>query len=172
MTLTLSIILAYIATIVIVNIGFDALPMIQTPLGVLPVMAFFVGVIFILRDFVQRRVGHLKVIPLMLVGAVITWFIVSPALALASVAAFMISEFVDWAVYTGTKKTFEERVLISSALSTPVDSAVFLGMIGFLTPGSLIVMTASKMLVSVLMWAVWKHGSVERRIGHKLGSVK
>lgn len=169
MTLTLSTILAYIATIVIVNIGFDALPIIQTPLGVLPVMAFFVGVVFILRDFVQRRVGHLKVIPLMLVGAVITWFTVSPALALASVAAFMISEFVDWAVYTRTKKTFEERVLISSALSTPVDSAVFLGMIGFLTPGSLIVMTASKMLVSVLLWVMWKKFSVEKKIAIKIG---
>lgn len=169
MLTTASFIFAYIAGIVICNLGFELLPFINTPLGVLPVMSAFVGLIFILRDFVQRRVGHMMVIPIMLVGVAITWLTVSPELAIASASAFAISEFVDWIVYTYTGKKFEDRVLISSAISTPIDSIVFLALIGFLSPGAVIIMTASKMLVSVLMWAAWKWFNVERRVGASLG---
>lgn len=38
-------IVAYLAAITFVNLGFSYLPMLNTPLGVVPMMAFFVGII-------------------------------------------------------------------------------------------------------------------------------
>ena len=57
--------------------------------------------IFILRDFAQREIGH-KVLGAMAVGAVLSYFMADPFVAFASVVAFMISELVDWVVYTFT----------------------------------------------------------------------
>lgn len=165
----LTISLVYILTIVVVNLGFAKLPFIQTPFGILPVMAFVVGVIFILRDFAQRAMGHYKVIPLMLVGAIITWFTVSKEIAIASVLAFLISEFVDWLVYTYTNRSFEDRVLLSSSMATPLDSFVFLYMIGAATVGSVFIMTLSKMVAAVAIWYTWRKLNVEARVGSTLG---
>lgn len=50
-------IVAYLAAITFVNLGFSYLPMLNTPLGVVPMMAFFVGIIFVLRDYAQRNAG-------------------------------------------------------------------------------------------------------------------
>jgi queuosine precursor transporter len=90
----------------------------------------------------------------MLVGAVLSYFMASPAVAIASCAAYLVSELVDWAVYTFSKRPLDQRVLLSSALGTPIDSAVFLGLIGFFSVGGVLLMTASKMLAAfaVFFW--------------------
>lgn len=161
---------AYITGIVAVNIGFNSLPIVNTLVGALPTMAFFVGFIFIFRDLAQRRLGHIKVIPLMLVGVIITWFTVDEALALASVCAFIISETVDWFVYTYTGRKFEDRVLISTALASPVDTAVFLGMIGMLSVGSVVVMSLSKMFFSLVLWCLWRKYNVDKHVTRLIGA--
>jgi len=46
-------------------------------------------------------------------------------IALASVSAFLISEFIDWLIFTITKKDFIHRIWISNTVSTPIDSVVF-----------------------------------------------
>ena len=45
--------------------------------------------------------------------------------ALASVSAFLVSEFVDWLVYTLTKKPLHHRIWFSNLFSTPIDSILF-----------------------------------------------
>jgi queuosine precursor transporter len=57
---------------------------------------------------------------------------VDPFIAVASVSAFLVSETADWIVYTVTKRPLRDRILASSAVSSPLDSVVFLGLIGFL----------------------------------------
>jgi uncharacterized PurR-regulated membrane protein YhhQ (DUF165 family) len=47
------------------------------------------------------------------------------SLALASFAAFLISESVDWFAFKSLRMSFRKRIYISNAFSTPLDSMVF-----------------------------------------------
>lgn len=142
----------YIASVVLVNWAFDIVPLLALPGGEMwsPV-SLIVGFIFVIRDYVQREIGHM-VLPAMLLGGLFSWLMASPAIALASVCAFLTGELVDWAVYTFTGRPFSQRILLSSCLSTPVDSVVFLALVGLFSVPSVLVMTASKMLGAVIVW--------------------
>ena len=137
----------YLVSIVAVNFLFTVVPSI----GVFQPVSIIVGLIFIFRDFAQREIGH-WVIPVMLLGGGISWFMADPFIAMASVTAFMISELIDWLIFTVSKRKLKGRVLLSSAVSTPIDSAVFLLMIGFFGWITFVVMVASKMLFAVVIW--------------------
>jgi len=144
--------LIYVASIVIVNYAFGVLPIL--PLGegiVIPTATFLVGLIFVFRDFAQREIGH-YVIPAMLLAGVLSYFLADPTIAIASVTAFLVSEFADWAVYSFTGRPFPQRVLLSSALGTPIDSALFLYMIGFFSIQGVIIMTLVKMVGALAVW--------------------
>lgn len=153
----------YIALIVGVNFAFTVTPLIPLPNGEMwAPLSLIVGFIFVVRDYAQRRVGH-HVLWGMLVGCVVSWFMASPRLALASAAAFAVGELGDWAVYTFTHRSFSQRILISSLVGAPLDSIVFLGMIGLATPWSVITMSLSKLAGSLLVF--WLVRRRERREG-------
>lgn len=144
--------LIYVLSIVAVNYGFSVVPLIPLPNGEMwPPMSLVVGFIFVVRDFAQREIGH-KILLAMLAGGVISWFMANPAVAVASITAFAVSEFVDWAVFSFTGYRFSQRILLSSVVSTPIDSVVFLGMIGMFSISSVIIMTASKMLGALIVF--------------------
>ena len=143
--------IGYIVSIVLVNIGFVYIPPIPLLGEMFPPMSLIVGIIFILRDFAQREIGH-RVLGAMAVGAILSYFMADPFIAIASVVAFFISEIVDWAVYTYTKKPLGQRILLSSAIGTPIDSAVFLLILGFFSPLGFLLMTIAKMIAAVAIW--------------------
>jgi uncharacterized PurR-regulated membrane protein YhhQ (DUF165 family) len=89
-----------------------------------PAGAYAIGLTFTFRDMVQRRYGKWKCWIWMGLASLITvWF--SPEIALASVSAFLISEGVDWLVYTLVPGSFTKRVVLSNLIGTPLDSVVF-----------------------------------------------
>ena len=133
----------YIASIVLVNWLFVAVPPLATPLGDLYLATLVVGAVFVLRDYAQREVGH-KVLLATFVAGVITWYMTSPALAIASLTAFFISEMADWAIYSFTKRPLQKRILISSIVAVPLDTFAFLYLTGFLTAASFSVEVISK----------------------------
>ena len=143
--------IAYIVSIVLVNIGFVYIPMIPMFGEMFPPMTLIVGLVFILRDFAQREIGH-KVLVAMGIGAMLSYIMADPFVAIASVVAFFISEMVDWAVYTYTKRPLGQRILLSSAIGTPIDSAVFLSMLGFFSPVGFLLMVIGKMVAAVIIW--------------------
>lgn len=143
--------LLYVGAVVAVNIGFSYIPPIPTPLGVFAPMALLVGFIFIIRDFAQRAAGH-SVIVAMIAATAISYLLADPHVALASASAFAVSELVDWAVYTFTQKPFHKRVIYSSLISAPVDTAVFLFGIGFMSLGTFILMVLSKLVAVGVIW--------------------
>lgn len=143
--------IGYILSIVLVNIGFVFITPISLLGEMFPPMSLIVGAIFILRDFAQREIGH-RVLGAMAVGAILSYFMADPFIAIASVVAFFISEIVDWAVYTYTKKPLGQRILLSSAIGTPIDSAVFLLILGFFSPLGFLLMTIAKMIAAVVIW--------------------
>ncbi len=144
--------LLYVALIVAVNFLFSVVPLVELPGGTQwPPVALLVGFVFVARDFAQREIGH-KVLLAMLVGVVISYFMADPFVAMASAAAFLISEMADWAVYTVTKRPLSERILYSSFLGAPIDSAVFLGMLGFASVPGVALMSASKLVGAFIVW--------------------
>ncbi len=151
----------YIALIVAVNYGFSVVPLVDLPGGdKWPPMTLVVGLIFVMRDFAQREIGH-SVILAMLVAAAISYFMADPFVAIASLVAFLVSEFGDWAVYSCTKKPFAQRILISSAISTPIDSAIFLYMLEIASVQAIVLMTLSKMIGALVVWYMVKNRSEE-----------
>ena len=146
---------AYVALIVLVNLGFSYVPMIATPIGLVSPMAIVVGGVFVLRDFAQRHIGH-SVMFFMVAGLVLSFVMADPFVATASAVAFAISEGTDWLLYTITKRPFKDRVLLSSAIATPVDTAVFLGLISGLTVGTFCLMVVSKMVAAFAVWFYYR----------------
>ena len=148
--------LAYLASIIVANIAFSTLPMIDLPYDQhIPPGTFLVGFIFVLRDFAQREIGN-KVYVAMLIGVILSYIMADPFVALASAIAFGLSEVIDALVYTYTNKPMKDRVLLSSAVSTPVDSAVFLLMLGFFSWFGFVVMIVTKMIGAVIVWRILK----------------
>ncbi len=97
-------------------------PGILAPSGVL-----MVGAALVLRDLVQRRLGVEFGIGAIVVGAMISAVLAPPALVLASAAAFLLSEFADFAVYTPlARQRLVAAVVTSSVVGLVVDSIVFL----------------------------------------------
>ena len=142
----------YIASIVLVNWAFIVVPPVPIPGGALwPPVALLVGFIFVIRDFAQREIGHCVLVA-MGVGVVLSYFMASPEVAMASATAFLISELVDWAVYSFTGRPLSQRVLWSSLVATPIDSAVFLAMVGFFSIVGVLAMTLSKLVGALIVW--------------------
>ena len=142
----------YVALIVAVNYAFIVVPLVKLPDGTMwPPVSLLVGFVFVARDFAQRKIGH-KVLLAMLVGVAISYFMANPFVATASAAAFLISELVDWAVFTYTKRPLSQRILFSSLLGAPADSAIFLGLLGLLSPVGVAAMTASKLVGAFIVW--------------------
>ena len=97
-------------------------PGIMAPSGVL-----MIGLALVLRDLVQRRLGVEFGIGAIIVGAAISAGLAPPTLVVASAAAFLLSEFADFAVYTPlARRRLVVAVIASSVVGLVVDSIGFL----------------------------------------------
>lgn len=144
---------AYVISIVLVNWLFVAVPPLATPFGDLYLATLVVGAVFVLRDYAQREIGHMVLLATLAAG-IITWYMTSPALAIASLTAFVISEMADWGVFSFTRRPLQNRILISSLISIPLDSLAFLHLSGYLTPLSFTTETLSKAVGVLIVWAM------------------
>lgn len=119
---------AFLATIpaanwLVANVG--PIPVgfgLMAPAGVL-----LVGIALVLRDVVQKELGGIAAIMAIVFGCLLSLALAPPALVIASGAAFLISEFADFAVYTPLRRRgFLLAVVASSLVGLVVDSALFL----------------------------------------------
>jgi hypothetical protein len=65
----------------------------------------------------------------------------------------LVSEVADWIVFTVTQRPLSQRILISSAVSVPIDTALFFWAVGLSNWRSLLLGIVAKMLSAVLFWA-------------------
>lgn len=140
----------YIASVVLANWAFSVLPIWH---GV-PAATAIVGIVFVTRDLAQRQVGH-RVILAMIIALSLSFLLAKPLVAVASAAAFAVSETTDWGVYSIMNRPLRDRILVSSAIGTPLDSIVFLALLPFpgaLTVQAVVLMTAVKMLAAIAIW--------------------
>ncbi|MFJ8016198.1 VUT family protein [Streptomyces sp. NPDC096339] len=119
---------AYIATIPAANLAVTHIGLLPVGLGyTAPAGVYLVGLALVLRDLAREAAGRGPVIAAIVVGAALSYWLASPALALASAAAFAIAETMDFAVY----EPLRQRGLItamaaSNAAGLAADSLVFL----------------------------------------------
>lgn len=93
---------------------------------------FAAGFALLARDFVHRYGGIWWAFVGILLGAVISWFMSTPALAVASAVAFGAAELVDLLVFTPLRKHgFIRAAVVSNIVSAPIDTVLFLAIAGF-----------------------------------------
>jgi uncharacterized PurR-regulated membrane protein YhhQ (DUF165 family) len=110
---------------------------------------FAAGAALLLRDIVQDVLGRAWVLAGIATGAALTWA-TSPALAVASAAAFLVAECADMAVYTPLRnRGWARAAFASNTVGAVVDTLLFLLLAGFpITAASV-----GGQLVGKLAWA-------------------
>jgi len=97
-------------------------PGVMAPSGVITI-----GLAFVLRDLVQRRIGVRWAAAAVVAGAGLSAFFAPPALVVASGTAYLFSETADLAVYTPLqRRRLVLAVFASSIVGLIVDSILFL----------------------------------------------
>lgn len=100
------------------------------------------GFAFVARDGLDDAAGRWWVLTAIGVGAVVS-AVFAPQLAVASCAAFIVSELADWAVYAPLRSRHRTvAAVLSNTAGALVDSVVFLLAAGFplaLLPGQVVV---------------------------------
>lgn len=155
--------LLYVLLIPFINWSFTWAPMWE----LLPGWAFnpvtiVTGLVLVVRDFAQREIGH-EVLIAMAVALILTALAAGPELALASGAAFAISEMVDWAMFTFTKYRLSTRILLSSALAAPLDTTLFLYGASMIRDGQLTLPNVTMSIIGKMAGALVIWWFVKRR---------
>lgn len=102
----------------VIPLGFG----LSAPSGVL-----MVGLALVLRDQVQEIFGTKWSLAAIGMGAILSYLLADPFIAIASILAFTVSELVDFAVYTAIRKKDRALAVAASGLVGAIlDSAVFL----------------------------------------------
>lgn len=124
---------AYIGAIVAANWATSRYGFVPVGFGLMATAGtYFAGFALLLRDVVQDAAGRLAVFLAILAGAVLSYWLASPALAIASGIAFGVSELADFAVYTPLRERgWARAVLASNFVGALIDTYLFLFLAGF-----------------------------------------
>ncbi len=150
-------VVAYIAAILLVNWLFAPAQLVPgvttwaTPWGDIFLANLVVGFVFVLRDYAQRETGHYVLIATLLAG-LLTYAMVDPVIAVASLTAFIVSEMADWGVFSFWKKPLQQRILVSSLIAVPLDTAIFQHLAGYLSPAAFTLEVLSKAVGVLVVW--------------------
>lgn len=151
----------YVGLMPLINWSYSAVPTLPIPHelggGNFQPLAIVTGFVLVVRDFAQREIKH-WIFGAMIVGLALSSLTSWIVIVFASGAAFLISETVDWAVYTFVKRPLSQRVLLSSCASGPLDQLVFIwlasmapGQAGIFAWGTILTGIASKLLGALIV---------------------
>lgn len=128
----------YVGLMPLINWSFAAVPTLRIPdwlgAGQFQPLAIVTGLVLVVRDFAQRELGHV-IWGAMLLGLALSTLTSWITVVVASGLAFLVSESVDWAVYTFSQRPLSQRIMISSTASAPLDQVVFIGLASLVVPG-------------------------------------
>lgn len=141
----------------LIPVGFG----LMAPSGVL-----MIGLALVLRDWLQELTNWKWSAFAVTVGAVISWLVADPFIAVASAVAFFTAEMFDLAVYTPLRKSGRAlAVLASGIVGAIVDSTLFVyiafGSLEFSTGNTLGKLYATA-LVAAILYARGKYASLSR----------
>jgi len=118
---------AYLACIVGANAALKRWGFVPIGFGLTaPAGVYLAGLSFGLRDAVQEVGGRVWTVAVIVIGAGLSWLI-EPSFAVASGAAFLLSELADFAVYTPLReRRWAVAVVASNIVGSISDSILFL----------------------------------------------
>lgn len=154
---------AYVSVVWLANWAIQTFGVVPIGFGLMaPAGVFFAGLAFTLRDGIQESAGKGWTVAAILLGAGLSW-IVSPAFALASGAAFLVSELADFAVYTPLRRRhWLGAVSLSNTVGLVADSILFLwlafGSLDFLA-GQIVGKAYMTGLAVLVLW-IWRRRAV------------
>lgn len=162
----LGLFIGYVATILAANY-------VTTQFGVVPVgfglMAtagtYLIGVLFILRDSLQDVAGKAAVLGAIALGAALSYVVSAPAIALASVVAFVVAEVVDFAIYTPLRRRgYIRAAATSNVVGAVLDTLLFLWVAGFPISGAFAGQVVGKLLITLVVVALVAATRVRRAV--------
>jgi queuosine precursor transporter len=126
-TIGLVTVCAYIATVFLANWAIETFGFVSVGFGLAaPAGVYFAGLAFTLRDITHDTLGRTWVLVAIVAGALLSTF-VSPQFAVASGAAFLLSELFDFAVYAPLRaRHWMGAVVASNIVGLVADSILFL----------------------------------------------
>jgi queuosine precursor transporter len=90
------------------------------------------GLALLARDVVQREAGLPAVVACIAAGGILSWWLATPRLAVASVVAFLLAESLDTLVFTPLERHgWNRAVIASNVVGAIVDTFVFLELAGY-----------------------------------------
>lgn len=125
--------LSLVASVVLANLMTAHLGMVAVGFGLIASAGTWAaGLCLVLRDALDRAGGLRWVLPTIAAGVVLSAWLAGPALALASAAAFLLSELADLGVFRALRRrTLVGAIAGSNAVGAVVDTLVFLPLAGF-----------------------------------------
>lgn len=94
----------------------------------------FAGFSLAARDLVQDTLGRVVVVGVILLGTLVSWWVSEPAIAVASVSAYLFAELLDFAIYTPLRakskvgdRRWAAAVFVSNLVGAVADTVIFLG---------------------------------------------
>ena len=117
-----------------------------------PAGTYVAALTFSARDLLQRSAGRLVGVAAILVAGAISYWVSNPTIAVASAGTFLISESLDFAVYTPLQRRwFVPAVIVSGCVASVVDSLVFLKWAGIPYSGNLAGLIVGKLWIVTLI---------------------
>lgn len=146
----------FIATIFLANWAIVTYGLVPVGPGLIaPAGVYFAGLAFTFRDLAQDRLGRGWIVAAIVAGAVLSG-LVSEKFALASGIAFLISELLDFAVYSPLRqRNWLGAVAASNMVGLVADSVIFLWLafdsLQYL-PGQVVGKTWMTLLAVAVLW--------------------
>lgn len=124
---------AFLATILAANYLTTEHGMVSVGFGLTATAGtWLAGLSFVLRDSLQDAAGKWAAVAVITAGAVLSFAIADPFIALASASAFLLAELADLCVYTPLRnRGYVRAAITSNVVGAVVDTFVFLTIAGF-----------------------------------------
>lgn len=151
---------AYAGTILAANWAINQFGIVDVGFGLqAPAAVFFAGLAFTFRDLVHESAGRAWAFVAILVGAAMSFALAGGTLAVASGAAFLFSEGLDFVVYDRLRRRgWLTAVAASNVFGFIADSVIFLtlafGSLSFLA-GQILGKAYMTLLALAVLW-VWR----------------
>lgn len=132
---------------------------------------YFAGLTFVLRDFVQDYAGKKWAWALIVAGAILSFLLADPFIAVASASAFLASEAADLFVYTPLRKRGYIRAAVASnVVGAVVDTVIFLLIAGFPLQQAFAGQMVGKLVVTALaVGALFAYRNIRTRSKERTG---
>lgn len=123
-------ILLYLTIVIVANMVTATFAPFNFGVFIIPMGTFFIGLTFLLRDFIQVRYGRQQAIKTIVIATALS-LILSVVMkdlliiTIASAASFLVAELLDTEIFSRLSKSFKKRVLISGLFGGLADSIIF-----------------------------------------------